>query len=46
MRVFANRNFAAHVRVIFILRKKGVPTDQYLTKPFKYGRVVENLMLN
>lgn len=46
MRLLADRDLAAHVRVIFVLRKKGVSTAQYLAQPFEYGRVVENLMLN
>lgn len=40
MRFLADRDLAAHVRVILILREKGVSADQYLAKPFKHGRVI------
>jgi len=46
MRLFTDRNMAIHIRIIFILRKKSIPATQYLAKPFKYSRVIENLMLN
>lgn len=46
MRLFTNRNMAVHIRVIFILRKEGIPATQYFAKPLKYSRIIENLMLN
>jgi len=46
VRLFADRDLTAHIRVIFVLRKEGISTAQYLAQPFEYSRVIENLMLN
>jgi len=46
MSFLANCDLTVEIRIIFILKEKGISATQYLAKPFKYGRVIEDLMLN
>ena len=46
MSLFANRDFAPHIRVIFVPQKESIPANHNFPKPFQNIRVIHNLMLD